>query len=95
MAGWDLASGWSDSGSGQVVEVHAQDREPPVLVLARELAEHRERGHAGGAPGGPEVDQHDLASQAGQADRLAIHVFALDLRGGLADQVSRASRRSK
>ena len=41
--------------------------------------------HAGAAPGRPEDEDDDLAAVIAQFERLAVHVSAHDLRGGLAD----------
>src|SRR5690606_11067105 len=97
----DLALGVDDHGErqlarfGEILDVvgrvvlhgHADGVEAPgfqFLVVADGVGHLR---HAGGAAGGPELDQHDLAAQVAGGDRMAVQVGEGDvgrrLRGAL------------
>ena len=58
-----------------VVHRNSDHFEAAVFVLALEFGEPGNFHHAGTAPGGPEIEQHDFAFVIGKLDQLAIRVF--------------------
>ena len=54
-------------GAGPVVVGHAHDTQALVAVPLVQRLQVRQGGHAGAAPGGPEIEQHHLALERGQA----------------------------
>ena len=55
-------------GVGILVDAHGQDDQVGLVVV--ELEKGRQFDDAGLAPGGPEVEQHNLAAIVGQVDRV-------------------------
>src|SRR5438067_4832573 len=62
------------------VQRQAHDRETLVLVLALEPHEFRNLRAAGPAPGRPEVQDHHLALEVGEADLLPGEIGQLEVR---------------
>src|SRR5262249_40186971 len=58
--------------------------EPPVFILALKLHKPRDLDFARPAPGGPEIQQHDLAFVISQAHRSALRVLQREIRRRLA-----------
>src|SRR5258708_15034218 len=76
-----------DRGAG-FVETHTDDLKTRAVVPAISLLKSRQLGNARGAPGGPEIDQHILASQRLRTDGLTRQVVALERRRRLSNLVS-------
>ncbi len=62
-----------------VVHRNSDHFEAAVFVLALEFGEPGNFNHAGAAPGGPEIEQHDLAFVIGEVDQLAVRVFQREI----------------
>jgi len=62
-----------------VVHRDSQNLETAVFILALEVHKPGDFDSARAAPGGPEIEEHDLALIVGQMDQLAVRVLQSEI----------------
>jgi hypothetical protein len=75
---------WLDYIPPVVVHGDSQNHQPALLVLALKILEPWDFNFARTAPGGPKIQQNDLAAVIGEMDNLSIAVFQGEIRGVMA-----------
>ena len=65
-------------GLRRIVDGHADDHQPALLVAVEELDEAGNLDTAGSAPGGPEVQHDNLAGVVGERVAVTVDTFELE-----------------
>ncbi len=73
-----------DDGPPFVIFGDAEHGEALILLTLFELGEPGNLDLAGAAPGGPEIEHHDLAAVIAEVDDAAVDVLQGEIRGGFA-----------
>src|SRR5438445_166479 len=81
--------------AGALADVDREHGEGPALQSAAQALDARHLFAAGGAPGGPEIDQHRLAAVIGKTVRGALEILQLQRRRGASAPGSQRLRRGK
>jgi hypothetical protein len=79
-----LRDEWTNHFPSIVVHGNTDNGEATILVFALEFSEPGNLDPARAAPGGPEVEQHDLASIIGEVNDLAVGILEREIGSSLA-----------